>query len=170
VKRLALLTLAALVFFVGPLHASPDTPSAKIPDDQRDLAQRAADAFQKQDYATAAADYQKMLKAHPDSLYAWSNLGVARFQQGHLEEARAAFLTAHKLNASDVFTLTNLGIVSYQLNAFNDAIKALNAASVLNPNDANIHNYLGLAYEKAGRKAESLSELAKAKALENVTP
>lgn len=55
---------------------------ARLPDDMRETARDAADLFKKQKYDESAAKYQNIIDKYPESLYAWSNLGVVRFQQG----------------------------------------------------------------------------------------
>ena len=48
----------------------------------------------------AATELKSFLDKYPDSLYAWSNLGVVRFQQGKLPEAKQS---AEKLQRLDPF-------------------------------------------------------------------
>ena len=91
----------------------------------RDTAQQAADLFKMQRYDEAAAKYQEIIEKYPESLYAWSNLGVVRFQQGKLHEALKALQQAVKLSPTDAFSYSNLGIVYYQMNQYEHAIDAL---------------------------------------------
>ena len=111
----------------------------------RDTAQQAADLFKMQRYDEAADKYQNIIDKYPESLYAWSNLGVVRFQQGKLPEALKALQQAVKLSPTDAFSYSNLGIVYYQLNQYENAIDALFRAKALDPNDAKTYNYLGCA-------------------------
>jgi Flp pilus assembly protein TadD len=155
-----------LFFGVLCVFASSYSSEPRLPDDMRDVAQSAADAFHRQDYDEAAAKYQSIIQKYPDCLYAWTNLGVVRFQQGHLADAEHAFDRALKLHPEDAFTLANLGVVDFQLNRFDDAIAKLEAAVTLNPNDASAHSFLGLAYRRMGREKDAQRELRKASQLD----
>ena len=135
---------------------------ARLPDDMRETAQQAADLFKMNRYDEAAAKYQTIIDKYPESLYAWSNLGVVRFQQGELKEALKALQQAVKLNPSDAFSYQNLGIVYYQMNQFENAIDALNKAKALDPNDAKTRNYLGCACSQKGWQEVAEKEFRKA--------
>jgi Flp pilus assembly protein TadD len=128
---------------------------ARIPKDERDLAQAAADDFRLQLWDEAAAKYKAIISAHPDCLYAWSNLGVTRFQQGRLDLAAKAFSQAIALNPNDAFCLSDLGLIELQLGQYEQAIGTLKKAVTAQPADAVAYGYLGAAYEKLGRKAEA---------------
>ena len=135
-----------------PNQADPTQYSthARLPDDMRETAQDAADLFKNQKYDESAAKYQSIIEKYPESLYAWSNLGVVRFQQRKYDEALKALQQAVKLSPTDAFSYSNLGIVYYQLNQYENAIDALNSAKALDPNDAKTHNYLGCACSQKG--------------------
>ncbi len=135
---------------------------ARLPDDMRDTAEEAADLFKQQRYDDSAAKYQSIIDKYPESLYAWSNLGVVRFQQGKFNEALKALQQAVKLSPTDAFSYSNLGIVYYQLNQYENAIDALNSAKALDPNDAKTHNYLGCACSQKGWQEVAEKEFRKA--------
>lgn len=135
---------------------------ARLPDDMRETAQEAADLFKNQKYDESAAKYQSIIDKYPESLYAWSNLGVVRFQQGKFDEALKALQQAVKLSPTDAFSYSNLGIVYYQLNQYENAIDALNAAKALDPNDPKTHNYLGCACSQKGWSEVAEKEFRKA--------
>ena len=135
---------------------------ARLPDDMRETAQDAADLFKNQKYDESAAKYQSIIEKYPESLYAWSNLGVVRFQQGKYEDALKALQQAVKLSPTDAFSYSNLGIVYYQLNQYENAIDALNSAKALDPNDAKTHNYLGCAESQKGWQEVAEKEFRKA--------
>ena len=125
-----------------PANDTPKQPDptqfstkARLPDDMRDTAQEAADLFKNQKYDDSAAKYQTIIDKYPESLYAWSNLGVVRFQQGKFDEALKALQQAVKLSPTDAFSYSNLGIVYYQLGQYENAIDALNSAKALDPTD-----------------------------------
>ncbi len=134
----------------------------RLPDDMRDTAQQAADFFKAQRYDEASDKYQVIIDKYPESLYAWSNLGVVRFQQGKLNEALRALQQAVKLSPTDAFSYMNLGIVYYQLNQYESAIDALQRALALDPNNAKAHNYLGCACSQKGWQEVAEKEFRKA--------
>ncbi len=134
----------------------------RLPDDMRDTAQQAADLFKMQRYDEAAAKYQSIIDKYPESLYAWSNLGVVRFQQGKLPEALKALQQAVKLSPTDAFSYSNLGIVYYQMGQYENAISALERALALDPNNAKSHNYLGCACSQKGWQEVAEKEFLKA--------
>ncbi len=141
----------------------PDLASKpKVPDEMRPLAQQANDDFSQGKYDDAAAVYNKIIEHYPDSLYAWSNLGVVRFQQQRYPEAEKALLESIKLNPNDAFSYSILGIVYYQEGRFDDAIDKLTRASTLDPNDARTRNYLGIACSQKGWQEAAEKQLRKA--------
>jgi Flp pilus assembly protein TadD len=150
----------------GGSSTTPDSTDystkARLPDDMRDTAQQAADLFKMQRYDEAADKYQTIIEKYPDSLYAWSNLGVVRFQQGKLPEALKALQQAVKLSPTDAFSYSNLGIVYYQLGQYENAISALERALALDPTNAMSHNYLGCACSQKGWQEVAEKEFTKA--------
>ena len=145
-----------------PPDVTQYSTKARLPEDMRDTAQMAADLFKMQKYDEAAAKYQTIIDKYPESLYAWSNLGVVRFQQGDLTDALKALQQAVKLSPTDAFSYSNLGIVYYQLNQYENAIDALNAAKALDPNDPKTRNYLGCACSRKGWQEVAEKEFRKA--------
>jgi tetratricopeptide (TPR) repeat protein len=148
----------------SPPAGTPNEYASKprLPDDMRDTAQQAADLFKMQRYDDAAAKYQDIIEKYPDSLYAWSNLGVVRFQEGKLPEALKALQQAVKLSPTDAFSYSNLGIVYYQMNQYENAISALERALALDPTNAKSHNYLGCACSQKGWTEVAEKEFLKA--------
>ncbi len=146
---------------LSPLAASDLYPS-RIPDDERDTAQRAAKLVSKQRYDDAANLYRVIIQEHPDSLYGWFNLGVVRVRQGEYAAGRTAFLHALTLAPNDEMCLADLGIVESDTGHAEDAVKYLLAALKLLPNDPTTHEYLSQAYEQLGRHGDAQAEEAKA--------
>lgn len=148
----------------APAQADPTQYStkARLPDEMRDTAQEAADLFKMKRYDEAAAKYQTIIDKYPESLYAWSNLGVVRYQQGDLDDALKALQQAVKLSPTDSFSYANLGIVYYEMKQYENAIDALNSAKALDPNDAKVRNYLGCACSQKGWQEAAEKEFLKA--------
>lgn len=163
-----LLVLAALMsLFATAASASDSLSHGSLPYGEQENAQKAADAFKAGHFDVAEAIYQAMAEDHPGSRFAWSNLGVARFQQGKLKEARDAFQHAVDLDPKDASSLAGLGITSYQLGMFQDAIDNLRVAVAINPDDASAHEFLGNACQKVGLKEEAKAEQKKAAELKD---
>ena len=142
--------------------ATQYSTKARLPDEMRDTAQEAADLFKMKRYDEAAAKYQTIIDKYPESLYAWSNLGVVRYQQGDLDDALKALQQAVKLSPTDSFSYANLGIVYYEMKQYENAIDALNSAKALDPNDAKVRNYLGCACSQKGWQEAAEKEFLKA--------
>ncbi len=134
----------------------------RLPDDMREVAQEATDLFKMQRYDEAAAKYQTIIDKYPESLYAWSNLGVVRSQEGKLQEAMKALQQAVKLSPNDAFSYRNLGIVYYQLDQNDAAIDALERSIALDPNNVYSHDYLGCACSQKGWQEVAEKEFRKA--------
>ncbi|MES2309597.1 MAG: tetratricopeptide repeat protein [Verrucomicrobiota bacterium] len=135
---------------------------AVVPEEVRSLAQEASDLFARKRYAEAAEKYKTMAERYPESLYAWSNLGVTRFQMQDLPGAEEALKQAIKLNPNDYFSHSSLGIVYYQMNRYDDAVQVLTKATTLEPNDARSHNFLGIACSQKGWQEAAEQEFRKA--------
>ena len=165
-NRLALPLIAALSIAALTARAASGPSKPALPDDMRPLAQEAADLFGKQKYEGAAVDYEVIIKTYPDCFYAWTNLAVTRFQQGHWEEARKAFGKATSLNPTDELVLSDLGITDFQLGLYEPAIRNLRAAIAINPNNAAAHSFLASALDKAGQHDDAQKELGLARSLQ----
>lgn len=98
----------------------------------------------------AAEGYRRVLDVAPDWIEAHINLGVALYQMGMAEEARAAFLAAVKLDPANAISRYNLGCVLEEQGKFAEAIEHLSAAARSMPNHSDVHFNLALAYEKSG--------------------
>jgi Flp pilus assembly protein TadD len=134
----------------------------RLPDDMREIAQEATVLFENKHYDEAAAKYQTIIDKYPESLYAWSNLGVVRSQQGKQQEALKALQQAVKLSPNDAFSYRNLGIVYFQLGQNDAAIDALERSIALEPNNVYSHDYLGCACSQKGWEEVAEKEFLKA--------
>jgi tetratricopeptide (TPR) repeat protein len=164
------LIVVSAVMLAGFAFASGTSPSSdpaladkpRLPEDSREVAQAASEHFKNKEYEAAADCYQQIIDQHPDSLYAWSNLGVVRYTQQDYDRARTALEQAVALSPKDEFSWSNLGLTSYQLKRFDDAINALENAVKLNPQDAVGWNYLGCCYTQKGDREKADAALKKA--------
>jgi tetratricopeptide (TPR) repeat protein len=128
----------------------------------RATAQRAADDFRSGNLNAAAADYREILDKYPDSLFAWSNLGVVLFTHKDYDQAVDAFQHCVAMAPEDAFSLENLGICYYQLGRYDESIVVLEKAITLAPEDAKAWNYLGCSYSEKGRQLDAQHAYKKA--------
>jgi tetratricopeptide (TPR) repeat protein len=134
----------------------------RIPTEFTATANAAAEAFSKRNYEEAASQYQRIVNAYPESLFALSNLAVVRFQQQKYDEAEKLLYKAIKTAPQDAFVHSILGIVLYQKGSYDEAIKYLTRAAALDPQDAKTHNYLGIASSQKGWQEAAERECKKA--------
>jgi Flp pilus assembly protein TadD len=134
----------------------------RVPEDMRTIAQEASDLYANKRYDEACAAYEKIIEKYPESLYAWSNLGVVRFQQQKFPEAQRALQQSIKLAPSDAFSHSILGIVYYQTAKYDEAVSTLTRAAALDPKDAKTRNYLGIACSQKGWQEAAEQECRKA--------
>ncbi len=153
----------------APLEGdAPAAPSGKgaglttVPAVVAGLAKEANGFFVAKQFDEAAAKYEEILRQFPDNVYALSNLGVVRFQQGRFNESEEALAKAVRLAPQDAFSHSILGIVYYMTGRYDDAVTTLTRASTLDPNDAQTHNYLGIACSQKGWQSVAEQELRKA--------
>ena len=83
-------------------------------------------------YADAAAKYRDILTQHPDSSLAWTNLGNAESQLGHMKEAEDAY--RHALPSRDA--MNNLAWLLYQQKRFGEAETFARQAAAQNGPDS----------------------------------
>ena len=100
----------------------------------------------------AAENYRRVLELAPDWIEAHINLGVALYQMGFAEEARAAFVSAVELDPKNGISQYNLGCVLEELGRLDEAIEHLSIAASVMPTNADVHFNLALAYEKKGQR------------------
>lgn len=108
----------------------------------------------------AAEHYRRVLERAPNWIEAHINLGVALYQMGMTEEARAAFLSAVELDPANGISRYNLGCVLEEQGRMSEAIEHLNAAARAMPAHADVHFNLALAYEKSGARELARHEWA----------
>ncbi|HKV46534.1 MAG TPA: tetratricopeptide repeat protein [Candidatus Acidoferrales bacterium] len=108
----------------------------------------------------AAEHYRRVLDRAPNWIEAHINLGVALYQMGMTEEARAAFLSAVQLDPANGISRYNLGCVLEEQGRMTEAIEHLSAAARAMPKHADVHFNLALAYEKSGARELARQEWA----------
>jgi tetratricopeptide (TPR) repeat protein len=102
--------------------------------------------------AQAIRQYERVLELAPDWIDAHINRGVALYQLGRVDDAKAAFLTAVHLDPLNGISRYNLGCVLEEQGEVEDAIRHLRRAAKAMPGHADVHFNLALAYEKKNER------------------
>ncbi|HKV04781.1 MAG TPA: tetratricopeptide repeat protein [Candidatus Acidoferrales bacterium] len=100
----------------------------------------------------AVDNYRQVLELAPEWVDAHINLGVALYQLGRAEEARAEFMCAVQLDPLNGISRYNLGCVLEEQGEIDQAIDHLRRAARALPAHADVHFNLALAYEKRGER------------------
>jgi tetratricopeptide (TPR) repeat protein len=96
----------------------------------------------------AVENYERVLELAPDWIDAHINRGVALYQMGRIDDARAAFFSAVQIDPLNGISRYNLGCVLEEQGEIEDAIRHLRRAAKAMPAHADVHFNLALAYEK----------------------
>lgn len=118
-----------------------------------ELFQSALDCESNPDMLPQAIErYRQVLDLTPGWVDAHINLGVALYQLGRADEARAEFLSAVDLDPLNGISRYNLGCVLEEQGEIDQAIEHLRRAVRALPAHADVHFNLALAYEKRGER------------------
>jgi tetratricopeptide (TPR) repeat protein len=117
-------------------------------------------------YADSETLYQRTLADNPDSWLSHNNLGIARFEQGRVDEAVAHWRAAIALQPGNVESYRNLGVAALERGRIDEAIAYYQKALQLNPLYAGAHYNLGNALFKKGRVKEAVAHWQKALAIQ----
>ena len=101
----------------------------------------------------AVDNYRQVLDRAPDWIEAHINLGVALYQMGRTEEARAEFLSAVQIDPLNGIAQYNLGCVLEEQGELDGAVRHLTKAARAMPAHADVHFNLALAHEKRGESS-----------------
>lgn len=107
---------------------------------------------------SAVECYRQVIDLAPTWIEAHINLGVAYYQMGQLEEARAAFLSAVQIDPGSGISRYNLGCVLEEEGDIDQAIDHLRRAAAIMPAHADVHFNLALAYEKKNERRQALEQ------------
>src|SRR5271156_1459537 len=165
------LVLGALGVLLGAaLLALADASSAqtvgnsrtKIPQDPaaielNRLLSAAQDAVNKQDYATAAQDYQDYLAKKPDDAVVHYDLGYAYTALQKPAEAKSEYEKAIELDPKMFAAYQNLGVTLIPTDPAG-AIEPLQHAAELMPEDARTKGLLGIALEATKKDAQAIEQ------------
>lgn len=137
-----------LPFDMAPVAAKLRSMLGQTPEQ---LFESALDCETRPDLLPQAVEtYRRVVSLAPNWIEAHINLGVAHYQMGQLEAARAAFLNAVQLDPANGISQYNLGCVLEEVGEVDDAIEHLRRAARAMPAHADVHFNLALAHEKRG--------------------
>lgn len=165
-SRNAAAILLLVIFAAAPRAANPQSRQnsrrrtiAASPQEQAlyDLLVQAKAAADKNDYATAAADYERYLVQKPGDAAAHFDLGYVYTAQKEKDKAIAEYRKAIALDPKMAQAYLNLGISLLDDDA-KAAIAPLQKATELNYDYAQGHYLLGTAEERAGQSADAVKE------------
>jgi tetratricopeptide (TPR) repeat protein len=111
---------------------------------------RAEAAMRAGDYASAAAGFQRALRADPDSVPLRINLAYSLMMLGEPEAARDHFRRVVELDPQQYVAHYNLGLLAARAGRDDEAIAAFRAALRANPDYARAHVALADALMRAG--------------------
>lgn len=99
---------------------------------------------------------RQALEIDPEYVDAWSNLGIAHYQERELEDAERCYRRAIELNPDFVNAWANLGLTLRARDAHEEAAQAWKRALELSPNMRNVAIPYGQLLYKLGRQTEAL--------------
>ena len=127
-----------------------------------ELAQRAAAAVSRRDWAAARAAYQEMVEADPTNAPALANLGAVEYQLKDFDAAISHLEKAVAAKPGLAQTWLTLGMVHYERDDPMRALSALSRAVAEKPDDPRAHNHLAAAAKALGWLGAAESELQRA--------
>lgn len=133
-----------------------------LPSNTASLAQKAANAFAKQDWNTARSAYREMLEADPENALAWANLGAVEQQSGQLNAAAQCFEKSVRYNPQLPQSWLALGLIYSNKGDKYRAVSAFTRALHEDPTDPRAHNYLAITAKSLGWTDAAESELQRA--------
>ena len=117
-------------------------------------------------FSAAIQAYTTVTRSTPAFAEGHLNLGLALFQAGHLDKARAALEKALNLKPQLRGTNLFLGIIAYRQNRFEEAEKRLERETAIDPGGANAYLWLGISLLAENDPQRAIVALDKAYALD----
>jgi tetratricopeptide (TPR) repeat protein len=111
--------------------------------------------------AEAVLAFEKAVKAKPDFIEAWVNLGAARDATGHGPEARQAYRSALAIRDSDEIALCRLASSYYATGQRDSAMAVLRQTIAKNPKSHCSYFTLGVSFADAGMFKEAIKSWEK---------
>jgi Flp pilus assembly protein TadD len=123
---------------------------------------RAEELMKQQQYAAAAAEWQRVLELDPKNARAHNSLGVALAHTGQLEEAMAHYREAVAQSPQYAEAVNNLGEALAGSGAEQEAIAQFEKAVRLGPDYATARTNLGVMLARTGQPGKAVVHLKKA--------
>lgn len=138
---------------------------ASGPQDESEEEASIASKLQARQLGAALEEARQAVGRSPNSYTLNQLLGVALFQKGLNDEARAAFRRAIQLNPSVPQTYFNLALVDLSENRYPDAIPNLQTFVRLDPENAEGHLLLGRSLHNMNQTGPAIEQFKKALAI-----
>ncbi len=116
-------------------------------------------------FTEAAAAFEDVVRAAPDSASGYINLGISYFNERDFEKARAALEKAKTLAPESPYVHYNLGLIDKLQGNTEAAVVAFEKVRALDPADSMTLYYLGTLYANLGRLEEAEATLRRTIAL-----
>jgi tetratricopeptide (TPR) repeat protein len=160
---LAVLTVSAGAATCAGAELAPDTHIIDASSQAAKAAEEAGDlARLHQDYANAAADYQKALRLDPTNSLLYNKLGIVEFKLQNERAARKSFNLAIKYDARNDQALNNLGALELVQRRYKPALNDLKQALALDESDASAHVNIAEAWMGLGQVDRAMTEYSRA--------
>jgi tetratricopeptide (TPR) repeat protein len=152
--NLTILVAAAALLSLVPNGAS------KAEGFKEQVCDTAADsALGLENYQAAIAFHRRFLHSHPDNALAHYHLGFAYGMTGRSSEEISEYQRAANLGLRDWDLFLDLGLAYFEQRDYTNAIQTLETSAALGSDRPETHFNLALAYEKAGRLADSMKQI-----------
>jgi Flp pilus assembly protein TadD len=113
-------------------------------------------AYYKTNPAKAIEAYKKALEISPDNSDYLTNLGVAYYLAGNLDDSERTLRKAVEQSPDDATANYLLGVTLLQKGRLDDALSQFEKANSLNPNMPEPYYGLGMVYKLKGEKDEAI--------------
>lgn len=131
---------------------------------------RGVEAFNRQDYATALAEFEFIARQDPDDPQAHLYMGSALMELGRMDEARTALRKSLAIEARNERALMEIGRLEAHANRLDEAVAALRRAIEINPDFPEPHYFLAAVLMAQGDAAGGRSEMARFEELKARAP
>ncbi len=148
--------------FLGALFLLPQTAPL---DEARRQANRGVALLEQFRFTEAAAAFEEVVRAVPDSAAGYVNLGIAYFNERDFERSRAALEKAKTIAPEIPYVHYNLGLIDKLQGNTEAAIVAFEKVAALDPSDSMTLYYLGTLYANVGRLEDAEATLRRTLAL-----
>ncbi len=151
------------LFFLGALLLSS---AQNVPvDEARRQGNRGVALLEQFRFTEAAAAFEEVVRAAPDSAAGYINLGIAYFNERDFEKSRAALEKAKAIAPESPYVHYNLGLIDKLQGNTETAVVAFEKVAALDPSDSMTLYYLGTLYANLGRLEEAEAKLRRTIAL-----